>query len=77
MNLFQHCKWLRVFGSLMVAIVLSIVGISAYSVYLVCMSRIKHGPPAMLPIGVRAPRPTRRFGPGGLVGETTGHACES
>jgi hypothetical protein len=53
MNVFQHCKWLRVFGSLMVLMVLSIVGISAYSIVLVCQARTKHGPPSMYPLGVR------------------------
>jgi len=52
MNVFQHCKWLRVFGSLMVLMVLSIVGISAYSIVLVCQARTKHGPPSMYPLGI-------------------------
>jgi hypothetical protein len=53
MNVFQHCKWLRVCGSLMVLMVVGIVGVSGYSIVLVCQSRMRHGPPSMYPIGVR------------------------
>jgi nucleoside recognition membrane protein YjiH len=30
-NIFQHCKWLKVFGSLMVFVVTSLVAITAYA----------------------------------------------
>ena len=50
-NVFQHCRWLRVFGSVMVVVVVSIVGLTAYSVVMVCWARevrARRGPSSIL-----------------------------